>query len=137
MQNYRFNRPANTKNIWVVAKKMLSLKKNEEFAIQHSILYLFNLRLKDFIVFAVPNGTQIQNAITRAINILTGLKAGVSDLVLIYDGKTYFIEIKTKNGKQSAEQIQFQKDVENQGLDYVILRNLDDAEKFLKKIKGE
>lgn len=59
-----------------------------------------------------------------------GLVAGVSDLELLYlDNKNIsravFIEMKTKNGRQSPAQKQFQAMVEKIGFEYYICRSLE------------
>ena len=117
-----------------IALEKLLLSRNAEALIQKNIVDYIRLRLKDSILFSVPNGTMVENIITRMILFLMGLKTGVSDLILLYQGKVYFLEIKTEKGKQSPEQKQFQKDVEKQGFIYLILRSLDDAERLVDNI---
>lgn len=62
--------------------------------------------------------------------------SGESDLTLFScGGKTYFIEIKTPTGKQSKKQKAFQNAVENLGFKYIIMRNVEDAERFVKEVR--
>ena len=60
-----------------------------------------------------------------------GAYKGISDLTAVKDGQTLFVEIKTKTGRQSDYQMQFQKDIEAHGGVYVVARGLKDVEKYL------
>ena len=55
---------------------------------------------------------------------------GVSDLILLYRGKTYFLEVKSLEGKQSEDQKKFQANVEANGCPYHIIRSSDDLIKL-------
>ena len=57
---------------------------------------------------------------------------GFSDLVAFINNKIYFIEVKSKVGKQSDDQIAFQKLVESAGLTYVLARSVEDVERSIK-----
>lgn len=61
-------------------------------------------------------------------HILQGLGCylGVTDLIAVRDGRTVFIELKTKTGKQSDYQKQFQADLEAAGGEYILCRGIDD-----------
>jgi hypothetical protein len=61
--------------------------------------------------------------------VLQGLGAypGISDLIAIKNGVTAFIEIKTPTGTQSEKQEDFQRDVEEHGGVYKVLRSLEEA----------
>ncbi len=61
---------------------------------------------------------------------------GLSDLTLYADkGKTIFIEVKTSTGRQSEQQKRFQQAVENLGYEYIIIRDLEEAEKLCLKLR--
>ena len=63
---------------------------------------------------------------------------GESDLTLFMrGGRTYFIEIKTPTGRQSARQKHFQSIVEEMGFRYIIMRSLEDAKRFIKEVEDE
>ena len=62
---------------------------------------------------------------------------GVSDLIATKDGKTLFIEVKTETGKQSDDQIKFQKDIEDHGGTYLLVRSIDEVDAFVKKEFGD
>lgn len=91
------------------------------------------LRLCKVFCFAVPNGG-LRNIKTAAFLKKEGATAGVSDLIILTKGKCYFVEIKTKTGRQNPEQKIFQQAVELLGFEYQIWRSLADAEKFVKGI---
>lgn len=61
-------------------------------------------------------------------HILQGLGCypGVTDLIAVRDGRIVFIELKTKTGKQSDYQKQFQSDLEAHGGEYILCRGIDD-----------
>jgi hypothetical protein len=61
-----------------------------------------------------------------------GGKRGIADLILIYDKRTIYLEIKTEKGKQSKEQKEFQKMCEKNNQPYFVVRNIEDLERFLK-----
>ncbi len=63
---------------------------------------------------------------------------GESDLTLFgAGGKTVFIEIKTKSGRQSKQQKRFQAAVERLGFEYKIMRSVEDAEEFIKNVRND
>ena len=63
---------------------------------------------------------------------------GESDLTLFCrGGRTVFIEIKTGTGRQSKKQKKFQAAVERLGYEYIILRSVEDAERFIEDAKSE
>lgn len=57
----------------------------------------------------------------------TGLPPGFSDLVALKDGKTVFIEVKTKNGKPSKPQLNFINQMKLNGFVAGIVYSLDDV----------
>lgn len=62
-----------------------------------------------------------------------GCHKGISDLIAIKKGRVVFIEIKTSKGKLSIHQQRFRLDIEYYGGEYVIMRNFEDAEEFIKE----
>ena len=69
--------------------------------------------------------------------ISIGVLAGVSDLTLTFRGVIYFCEVKTPTGKQMPSQTKFQKDIENAGFEYFIVRSLFDFKEWLLKKENE
>jgi len=53
--------------------------------------------------------------------------AGVSDIILLKDGVTYFLEVKRKNTKQSPSQLLFEAMVRKGGARYEIVRSVEDV----------
>ena len=53
---------------------------------------------------------------------------GISDIIAIRDGQVAFIEVKSKKGKLSPEQIKFQADVTASGGLYIVARSYVDVE---------
>jgi len=95
---------------------------------------LFFPRIPDKLLFAVPNGGS-RNKL-EAINLKRqGVKAGISDTILLIPKGGFAslcMEFKTKTGKQSEEQKEFQKQAENCGNKYVIVRSVKDAIQEMK-----
>jgi hypothetical protein len=60
---------------------------------------------------------------------------GISDLIVLHCGVTYFVEIKTKKGTQRADQKAFQVFTAYYGCRYFICRSFEDAETIAKEIK--
>lgn len=94
-------------------------KQNPETVIQNQIRDL--LRMDGWFVIRHQQGM--------------GCHKGLSDLSAIKDGVTIYIEVKTKTGKQSDWQREFQKDIENHGGTYILARRIEDVEPYLTSIK--
>lgn len=69
--------------------------------------------------------------------VLQGLGAykGIVDILSIKDGIVLFIEVKTKTGRQSDNQKQFEEAITSHGGHYVIARGYEDIENYLKELK--
>lgn len=52
---------------------------------------------------------------------------GLADLTIIKDGNVVMIEVKAKYGKQSENQIEFQKSWEDHGGKYLLVKSIDDV----------
>ena len=103
----------------------------EEAKIQQQIILYWNHNFThlDKCLFAVNNnsGSRISGAINKAL----GVKTGISDLILILPNtKILFIEIKTPNGKQSKDQINFESLCKQMGHIYIIIRSLEEFTKL-------
>ncbi len=53
---------------------------------------------------------------------------GVSDIIGFKNGKTYFIEVKTKTGTQSEAQKLFEKQCLQHDIDYLLVRSVNELE---------
>lgn len=79
-------------------------------------------------LIAIPNGGS-RNIIEAANLKKQGVVSGVSDLILFQQRGGYgalCIEMKTKTGKQSTSQIEWQIEAEKNGYKYVICRSVDE-----------
>ena len=95
---------------------------------------LFFPQIPDKLLFAVPNGGS-RNKL-EAINLKRqGVKPGVSDVILLIPKGGFAslcMEFKTKTGKQSEEQKEFQRQAEMCGSKYVIVRSVKEAIEKMK-----
>lgn len=94
---------------------------------------LFFPRLPDKLLFAVPNGGS-RHKIEAANMKRQGVKAGVADVILQIPKKGFAslcLEFKTKTGRQSKEQREYQRQVEMAGSKYVVVRSVEDAIKVV------
>ena len=95
-------------------------QKLQEQAINTLRLYENTGRL---FVFAVPNGER-RDAVTGAKLKRSGVRAGVSDIVVVMTSRVVFIELKTKTGKQSREQRIFEERIRSFGFEYYVCRSI-------------
>lgn len=61
----------------------------------------------------------------------TGLPEGFSDLIVLANKTIYFVEVKTRTGKQRDAQKTFQRCVEERGYTYIVARSTEDCEVIL------
>lgn len=97
-----------------------------ESKIQQEIIVFFRneyQRIGKGLIFSVPNEREGYAQMRKLIQ--TGLLSGVSDLIVLQKGKCMFVEIKNEIGKQSDKQKKFQKNVENLGFEYHLVRSLE------------
>ena len=115
------------------AGKTEKLPEQSESHLQQQCFRWMAYQYPKSVCFAVPNGGK--RNIREAVKFKReGVKAGVADIILLQPNKTHHalcIELKAKSGKQSPEQIEFQKAVELQGYDYKIIRDFDSFEKLI------
>ena len=111
-------------------------KKDEEHRLQTRMVHWFRLQFREMshALFAVPNGGR-RDAISGARLKAEGVTAGVSDLILLKSNRFYgalLIEVKTKIGRQSKEQKEWQAKVTQDNYKYVVVRSLED---FIREVK--
>jgi hypothetical protein len=107
--------------------------KHEESKLQRACVAWLRIQYPEYVLFAVPNGG-FRNAKEAGILKAEGVLAGVADLFLMFPNKGYmgmFIEMKYGSGKQSSEQVRFQKNAEALGYKYIVSNSL---EGFMKEI---
>ena len=79
------------------------------------------------VVFAIPNGGLRGKAEAARLR-WTGVLAGVPDLaVLAPVGKVFFLEVKTPDGRLSADQAEMFDQLVALGIDAAIVRSVDDV----------
>lgn len=106
---------------------------NEESRIQIACVEYFRYKYPKYLCFSVPNGG-LRNKITARILKAEGALPGVSDLILVLPNKTVFIEMKTKKGKQSEHQKEFECKIDQLGGYYFVCRSLDDFIELLNAL---
>ena len=74
------------------------------------------------LLFAVPNGGKRSSQEAKKFK-LTGTVSGVADMLFMYKGVTYCLELKTEVGYQSKKQLAWQSSVEKQGFQYFVIRS--------------
>jgi hypothetical protein len=95
-----------------------------ENKIQQEIVQWFRANhYKKGVIFSVPN-ERAGGYLAMKDLLLTGLLSGVSDLIVVLPNKVLFVEVKTSTGTQKPNQIKFQKNIENLGLEYHLVRSL-------------
>lgn len=71
--------------------------------------------------------------VQRKINAAMGARAGFADLLIVVDGLHLYLEVKTRTGRQSPAQVEFQRDCEAMGLVYEVVRSVDDVLDVLRR----
>lgn len=84
-------------------------------------------------LFSVPNGGLRNKREAKKLK-QTGAFAGVSDLLFLYKGKTYPIELKKKGGRQSKSQVEWELRVLSHGFPYIIIDSLEVFKSTIKSI---
>lgn len=86
------------------------------------------------IMFSIPNELAGKNAIATMQAKAMGLKAGVSDTIIILpNGKIIFVEFKDPKGKQSDQQKDFENTVTNLGHEYYLIRSFEQFKELICK----
>jgi len=90
------------------------------------------LQTRGVYFFSVPNEAAGRDAAARMAKLKAmGLRSGVADMVLLFPGRTVFVEVKDDNGKQSEAQKRFQDKVESLGFPYFIVKSVADVKKVV------
>jgi hypothetical protein len=104
-----------------------------EHDLQKAVLKLLETKWGgDVYWFAVPNQGQ-RSLRTGARMKAEGMRAGVADIcVMLPEGETGWMELKTSKGRQTDEQKGFQAICKRLGHQYAVVRSVEEAEKVLK-----
>ena len=97
--------------------------RNSERSLQTAIVKALNLL--GFLVIHIPN--QYSKGRVRD----AGFVSGAPDLIVLKDGKVFFLEVKTKTGRVRPSQKLFAERLRRQGFDYFVVRSLDDVLKAI------
>ena len=87
------------------------------------------------LLFHVPNGGS-RNAREGKKFKQIGVVAGVADLLFLFNGKCYCLELKTEVGRQSKKQQDWQDLVERNDFNYFVIRDVDTFKNYIKTIIG-
>ena len=102
-------------------------KKQPEADLQRAVWTLLKRASKpDVFYFHVPNGgyrSPLEAAIMKGL----GVVAGVPDMIIIYDGKTYGLELKSKRGRVTGHQSDVMRQMERAGAHCAVAHSIDDA----------
>lgn len=108
--------------------------KNLESKLQQSCVRWFRLQYHTELLFAIPNGGK-RNVVTASILKAEGVMSGVADLFMCSNGRAFkghFIEMKYGKGKQTDNQIAFQKKVISKGYTYDVCCSFDEFVNVVK-----
>jgi hypothetical protein len=103
-----------------------------EQAIQRAVCEHLRQRSASGVVWwHTPNGGR-RSPVEAAIFAGLGVRAGVSDLILLRHGKAFALELKTERGRPSAAQMQFISEFRAAGGEASIANGLDEAMRLLE-----
>lgn len=103
--------------------------KSEDKIQQECVMWYRNVWRKG-LIFHVPNqGKNMQEQLKKKA---IGMLPGVSDLVVIEDGRVLFIEMKDDTGTTSETQDRFKSNVERLGYRYEIVRSLEQFKQIIE-----
>lgn len=104
------------------------MKQGEEWHLQSACIKWFRLQYPQWMMFSVP-----MEAIWKNKNYFegSGAMSGVSDTIILMDGRVLFVEFKSRYGRQSPVQVNFQKDVERLGFEYKVIKSFDEFQQYI------
>lgn len=100
----------------------------QEAKLQASIVEYIRTNYPQVLLFSIPNEATYRR---RQYFKKLGMLSGVSDLILVFLNGILFIECKSKKGRQSIEQINFQKRIEALGFKYFIVKDLEELKDII------
>jgi hypothetical protein len=102
------------------------MKLGPEDRIQISILDYLEAVAPHVLFFAVPNEGKRSYMVARRHKLL-GMVAGVPDLVLTYEGRAYFLEVKSAVGRLRPAQKLFIEAAHKAGAKCAVVRSIEDV----------
>ena len=110
----------------------LARKRSDETKLQMAVVQHLRLRgAPGLVFFHVPNGgarSKAEGAIFKAM----GVRAGVSDLILLHSNRFFALELKAIGGRASPEQRDFISEADAAGAHTALVEGLDAALATLK-----
>jgi hypothetical protein len=107
--------------------RLRKTSRRPEDEIQRAVFQHIRARgVPGLVAFHVPNGGK-RKPIEAAILKGLGVRAGVADIIAVYRGKIFAIELKAENGRPTEAQIEFLSDIEKAGAFTAMPRGLDAA----------
>lgn len=122
---------------WPARKK----RRNEESRAQQSVIAWWSMACRGFgvpecLLFAIPNGSK-RDPVTGAILKREGCRKGAPDLMLtvtkFYNCPGLFLEMKTKDGRLSPDQIEMHEALKKQGYIVQVCRSSEEAINTIKE----
>lgn len=106
----------------------------KESEIQSGIIdFLTVLEGQGKLFFQRTNNTTVYDPVGKRFRSLSkGQKKGFPDILILKSGRTIGIEVKTSTGRQSKEQKLIEQNFIEQGMEYYVVRSIEDVIKVLK-----
>jgi VRR-NUC domain len=101
--------------------------KRPEQVIQRAVVQHLRARCRDGVVWFHPPNGGARSAVEAAIFQGLGVRAGVSDMILLHRNQFYAMELKADGGKATPQQAAFLAEVRAAGGLTAVCDNIDDA----------
>lgn len=98
-----------------------------EQALQRAVVQFIALTVPDTLFWTAINPVPGKSPATAAISKAMGMRAGVADLLLIWEGFPFFIEFKSERGRDSPAQREMSALAARAGTPTYVCRSLDDV----------
>lgn len=66
-----------------------------------------------------------------------GSYPGIADLIACKGGEVLFVELKAPRGRQSENQVKFEKNLKDHGCHYVLAYSWDDVSQYIREMSNE
>jgi len=110
-------------------------RRRPEDSIQRAVCQHLRMRgARGLLWWHVPNGgkrSRVEAAILKGL----GVRAGVSDIIAVHEGKAFALELKADGGRPTEAQLQFIDDFRAAGGNAVVAEGLDQALRVLETWK--
>lgn len=106
----------------------------DEQGLQAAIVELFHALgvFKRAIVFSVPNEGKRTKTTAGRLKAM-GMLPGVTDLVLVHDGRAFFLEVKMPRGRLSPQQKEFEDLCRSRGACWALVRSVEEAKEQIQR----